>query len=140
MLEWLKWIRKILGWDKQMTTIQQDQVFLKAQAKEVIEMKVSGNSYFGRNIVINGSVVIDGNVVCKTTPQIKVEIMGACDFVETASGDVTVKEAVQTVKTMSGDVNCGPVYGPVNTMSGDVQCGPITGPVSTMSGDIYGCK
>lgn len=129
-----------MGCNRQVTNIQQDQVFLKAQAKEVIEMKVNGNSYFGRNIVINGSVVIDGNVVCKTTPQIKVEIMGACDYIETASGDVTVKGAAQTVKTMSGDVNCGPVYGPVNTMSGDVQCGPITGPVSTISGDIHGYK
>lgn len=117
-----------------------DTIFMQAQAKEVIEMKVNGKRYFGRNIVVNGSVVIDGNVVCETTPQIKVEIMGACDSVQTASGDVTIQESVQTVRTMSGDVNCGAVYGPISTMSGDVKCGNVSGSVSTMSGDVYGCK
>lgn len=117
--------------------IKTDIVHLSAQAKEVVEMKINGKDYFGRSIVINGSsVVIDGNVVCDTAPDIKVEILGSCDFLETASGDVSVKEAAQTIKTMSGDVTCGAVYGPISTMSGDVNCGDVSGHVSTMSGDI----
>lgn len=113
---------------------------LDINAKEVVEMKINGKSWFGQNIKItNNSITIDGVVIGETTPQIKVEILGGCDFIESASGDVTVQGGAQTVKTMSGDVTCESVFGPVSTMSGDVKCGDVSGLISTMSGDIR-CK
>lgn len=111
--------------------------FLNIKSKQVTEMKINGKSYFGSSVIINGnSVVIDGNAVIQTEPNIKVEIIGECESVETSSGDVTIHGAAQRVKTMSGDVSCSSVYGPVSTMSGDVTCGDISDSVSTMSGDI----
>lgn len=115
---------------------------LQAQAKEVIEMKFNGKSFFGRNVHItshnsNSTITIDGVVVESTnSPKIKVEILGGCDSIETAAGNVTVNGPAQKVKTMSGDVTCEDVYGSVSTMSGDVKCGDISGHVSTMSGDV----
>lgn len=115
---------------------------LQAQAKEVIEMKFNGKSFFGRNVHItsnnsNSTITIDGVVVeSGKLPKIQIEVLGSCDSIETASGDITVHNAAQTIKTMSGDVTCGAVYGPVSTMSGDVKCGDVSGHISTMSGDV----
>lgn len=114
--------------------------FLNANAKEVVEMKINGRSFFGRNITMTKSGInIDGVLVGETSPNIKVEILGSCDSITTASGDIVVKEAAKKINTMSGDIECGAVYGNVETMSGDVKCGDITGSVKTMSGDIN-CK
>jgi len=110
---------------------------LNATSKEVVEMKINGISYFGRNVTVSKtSVIIDDREVIENTPEIKIEILGGCDSVETATGDVVVHGPSKTVKTMSGDVVCESVFGPVSTMSGDVKCGDISGHVSTMSGDI----
>ena len=114
-----------------------EQVLLNANAKEVVEMKINGKSFFGRNISITqNSITIDGVTNIEATPNIKVEILGSCDSIESASGDVVVHGAAQKIKTMSGDVTCESVFGPVSTMSGDVKCGDVSGSVSTMSGDI----
>lgn len=111
--------------------------FLNITTSNVGEVKINGKSYFGKNVVINGSAVtIDGNAVSEVEPNIKVEILGACEAVNTTSGDIHIKDAAQQVKTMSGDITCGNVYGNVSTMSGDVKCGDVSGSVSTMSGDI----
>lgn len=116
------------------------QEFLNATAKEVVEMKINGKSFFGQNITItNSGITIDGAMSAENTPNIKVEILGSCDQITTASGDVVVNEAVKTINTMSGDVECGDIYGNVKTMSGDVKCGNITGSAETMSGNIK-CK
>lgn len=114
-----------------------EQVLLNANAKEVVEMKINGKSFFGRNISItHNNITIDGVTNIEATPNIKVEILGSCDSIESASGDVVVHGAAQKIKTMSGDVTCESVFGPVSTMSGDVKCGDVSGSVSTMSGDI----
>lgn len=111
--------------------------FLNITTNNVGEVKINGKSYFGRSVVINGtSVTVDGNTVSGLEPNIKVEILGSCESVNTTSGDIHIKESAQQVKTMSGDVTCGPVFGNVSTMSGNVKCGDISGSVSTMSGDI----
>ena len=113
---------------------------MKAIAKDVLEMKINGKSFFGRNIVIGkNSIVIDGNKTLDNTPVINVEILGSCDSISTMSGDVIVNEAAKSISTQSGDVECGAVYGNVTTMSGDVKCGDISRSVKTMSGDIR-CK
>ena len=114
-----------------------EQTLLNANAKDVVEMKINGRSFFGRNISITqNSITIDGVTSIEVTPKIKVEILGSCDSIESASGDVVVHGAAQKIKTMSGDVTCESVFGPISTMSGDVKCGDISGSVSTMSGDI----
>lgn len=114
-----------------------EQILLNANAKEVVEMKINGKSFFGQNISITqNSITIDGVTSIEVTPNIKVEVLGSCDSIESASGDVVVHGAAQKIKTMSGDVTCENVFGPVSTMSGDVKCGDVSGSVSTMSGDI----
>lgn len=110
---------------------------LKAKAKQVLEMLVNGTSHFGQTIEITKKhVLIDGVIVQDTSPEIKIEIHGDCEQLETASGDVAIQGSANTIKTMSGDVDCADVYGPVSTMSGDVKCKDVHGSVSTMSGDI----
>ena len=112
---------------------------LNVIAKKIIEMKINGKSFFGRNIIVNGNISIDGVVVAENTPVIKLEILGECESVSTMSGDVVVHGAAKTINTKSGDVDCHSVFGNVSTMSGDVTCSDITGSVSTMSGDVH-CK
>lgn len=100
-------------------------------------MKINGKSFFGRSISITrNNITIDGVTNIDVTPEIKVEVFGGCNSIDSASGDVVVHGSVQAIETMSGDVTCENVYGPVSTMSGDVRCGDISGSVSTMSGDI----
>lgn len=114
-----------------------DKELLNAKSKEVVEMKINGKSFFGRNITITqNSITTDGVTSIEVTPNIKVEILGSCDSIDSTSGDVVVHGAAQIIKTMSGDVTCESVFGPVSTMSGDVKCGDVSGSVSTMSGDI----
>jgi hypothetical protein len=111
--------------------------YLNITTNSTSEVQVNGKSFFGRSVVINGSsVVIDGKAVSDLEPNIKVEVFGSCESVNTTSGYVHIKEAAQQVKTMSGDVVCGNIFGNVSTMSGDVKCNDISGSVSTMSGDI----
>lgn len=110
---------------------------LNATSKEVVEMNINGQCFFGRNIVINQShIVIDGVNVSENMPQIKVEIMGSCEAVSTMAANVYITESAGSVNTQSGDVECGNVFGSVTTMSGDVECEVVSGSVSTMSGDI----
>lgn len=111
--------------------------FLNAKAKEVIEMKINGQSFFGQNVTVSRtSIVIDGVEVMENTPKIQIEILGGCEFVSTTSGDIIVQESAQEIKTVSGDIECGNVIGSVSSVSGDVKCGDVSGHISTMSGDI----
>lgn len=99
---------------------------------------IDGREFRGKNISITGKKVIvdgveqDGELI----GDVKIDIHGDVEKIDSGSGSVTVSGSCGTVQTMSGDVECGNVSGNVKTMSGDVTCGSIGGSVSTMSGDI----
>lgn len=99
---------------------------------------IDGREFAGQNISINGNkVTVDGVVQDgELVGDIRIEIYGDVDHIDSGSGDVTVSGSAGTVSTMSGSVECGSVGGFVKTMSGNVTCGAVTGSVSTMSGNV----
>lgn len=108
-------------------------------------ISLNGTDFVGNNIIVNGDqVFIDGNAVdFPSLKQIKIEIYGDCDRVDTTSGDVRVSGGAGDVKTVSGDVSVtsGSVSGNVSTVSGDITCmGGIAGSAKTVSGDIISKK
>lgn len=121
-----------------MSLLKKPLELLNVVAGRVIEILVNGQTYFGRNIVINEShIVIDGVTVSQNMPQIKVEILGDCESVTTKSGSVYVNQTAGSIQTTSGDVECKHVFGSVSTISGDVDCGDVSGSISTVSGDVH---
>lgn len=102
-------------------------------------VSINGRQFAGRNIIVDGDVVVvDGEVQEGIeTQRLSIEIHGDVERVETEHGDVEAKHITGSVKTMSGDVNVsGNIGGDVSTMSGDVHATHIGGGISTMSGDI----
>lgn len=101
-------------------------------------VEINGLHYTGHNISINGArVVIDGVTQdAILTRVVNVNVVGNCESIESASGQVMVQGTVGRILTGSGDVTCGDVSGSVQTGSGDVTCDAVAGSVRTGSGDI----
>jgi len=109
--------------------------------------------HFGRNvqsmlfsngeIIINGQRVTsddNGNVIVSGSGNVyNVEVTGNVDQLRTTSGDVTVQGTAGHINTASGDVDVKQgVNGSVNTASGDIHVGgSVKGSCHTMSGNIY---
>lgn len=89
-------------------------------------VSINGKVYKGNNLSIAGNKVIidgveitDGEVI--QAKEIKIEIYGDVNNVETVSADVVVSGNVQNVKTVSGDVKVfGDVTSNIKTISGDI--------------------
>lgn len=77
----------------------------------------------------------DGEQAETGSEQIKIEIHGTVEKLETENGDVTVNGDVSTITTTSGNVHCNEAAY-ISTMSGDVTCKGRPASVNTMSGDI----
>lgn len=89
-------------------------------------VNINGKSYQGQNVsVVNNKVFVDGvevtdNEVVKAK-EIKIEVYGDVNQVETVSGDIIVSGNVENVKTVSGDVKVfGSVTSNIKTVSGDI--------------------
>lgn len=97
---------------------------------------INGETYKGNSIKIVNGVVTVGDQTFSPEGKVIINIIGNVGYVETASGDVSVKGEVTRVSTVSGDVECGAVSLDVSTVSGDVYCDNVSGNVTTISGDI----
>ena len=114
------------------------------------ETIISGTGRVGINghiVHLNGKkmkitedgIYVDGvSVEQYTEPskEIKIEITGNVQSIQTVSADITVHGNVDMAKTMSGDIRCNVVENMAKTMSGSIICDSISGNCSTMSGDI----
>lgn len=101
-------------------------------------LQINGREFSGHNIRLDGNkVVVDGVIQDgELVGDIKIDIHGDVERLDSGSGDVTISGSCGVVQTMSGDVECGDVSGNIKTMSGDVTCGAVGGRINTMSGDI----
>lgn len=115
---------------------------------------INGKQYAGDRLnIINGKVLIDGEIVTINDKTINIvvngdvlglevdvandiEITGNVGNLKSGSGDVKCSTVAGNVQTGSGDVTSSVIYGNVNTGSGDVLCNQITGPIKTGSGKV----
>lgn len=90
---------------------------------------INGTQISGGSILIrDGKVFIDGKELDENkvssminNANIKIEINGDVEQVDTVSGDVVVNGLVgKNINTVSGDVRAGSVYGYVSTVSGSI--------------------
>ena len=104
------------------------------------DVTINGVSYSGKQVSIDGrgKVIVDGVIQDgdSLVGDVKIEINGDVETMESGAGDVTISGSCRSVQTMSGDITCGAVSGNVKTMSGYVQCGNVSGSVDTMSGNV----
>lgn len=93
--------------------------FTRISNKNNTSIIIDGQSYNGKKAELK--LFIDGKEQSGTfSGNIKIEVHGDCQNIETMSGDVQVNGEAGFVKTMSGDIHCGKVSGHVDTMSGDI--------------------
>ena len=106
--------------------------------KDMGTITINGQSYTGRNISINGDVVVIDGVVQEGSlvGPVSVVVLGSAEEVKTVSGEIHVQGSVCIVKSTSGDISCWDVLGDVQTVSGDIECRKVTGNINTVSGDV----
>lgn len=100
---------------------------------------INGKEYKGRNVsVVNGKVVIDGNVVSEEQNVI-INIHSSTVRILSSDGNINISDSeVSDCSTTSGNLIIhGDVYGNVETRSGNITIsGPVAGSVTSRSGNI----
>jgi hypothetical protein len=84
---------------------------------------IDGKRFQGQNVSItaSGKVIIDGvEQEGSLINDIKIDVIGDVDLIETTNGDITVQGSVDIVETVNGDVQASSITGKIRTVNGDI--------------------
>ena len=101
-------------------------------------IKINGQDFVGRQVVINnGRVIIDGKDQTPDSKEISIVVDGNIDELDVDfATSIDIRGSVGKLRSGSGDINCGNITGGAQTGSGDIECESILGDVQTGSGDV----
>lgn len=104
-----------------------------------VDVLINGIKQIGKKLVITkDDIILDDHSLNISDRQIKIEIFGNANSVETVNGDIIVNgDVVGDVESVNGSITCRDVTKNITTVSGDVRTHSVSGKVSTVNGDIY---
>lgn len=102
-------------------------------------ININGTEFRGKSIeIVGGKVIVDGLPRgINLGYDIRIEVHGDVDHIDTGIGNVHCRNVGGNVKTGTGDVYAANVNGNITTGSGDVHCEAVAGDIKTGSGDIH---
>lgn len=86
-------------------------------------VKIDGKVFHGNNVTISsgGKVIVDGvEQEGSLINDIRIDIIGDVDTIETTNGDITVSGNVDKVETVNGDIQASSITGKIRTVNGDI--------------------